>query len=106
MRTNCLYFSQFLDMNFEYYISMKTKSLDLKNQICVPGDHLDIQAICEIFDVQVSIWNQLQPIKQTPTATFYSSLVKQKHKNKSYVPISTFYFCIFILFCLFLLLVS
>mmetsp|Transcript_37169 Transcript_37169/g.73007 ORF Transcript_37169/g.73007 Transcript_37169/m.73007 type:complete len:1124 (-) Transcript_37169:89-3460(-) len=51
LRRHSEYFSQFVDIDYEYYLSRKAQD----NEPSL-GDHLDIQAICEIYDVQAEIY--------------------------------------------------
>eukprot|EP00465_Bigelowiella_longifila_P012039 CAMPEP_0185258672 /NCGR_PEP_ID=MMETSP1359-20130426/7556_1 /TAXON_ID=552665 /ORGANISM="Bigelowiella longifila, Strain CCMP242" /LENGTH=427 /DNA_ID=CAMNT_0027844257 /DNA_START=54 /DNA_END=1337 /DNA_ORIENTATION=+ len=50
------YFQHFIDCEFEQYIATKKKAIRLKD-FYAPGDHLDLQAISEIFDVGVRIYS-------------------------------------------------
>jgi len=50
------YFQHFIDCEFEQYVAAKRKAMK-SNDFYAPGDHLDIQAICEIYDVGVKIYS-------------------------------------------------
>jgi hypothetical protein len=54
------YYCGFLDINFEYYLSLKFRSLDPTQELIAYGDHLDLQAICEMYDVAVHIYSQIE----------------------------------------------
>ena len=54
------YFCGFLDINFEYYLSIKFRSMDPHSEVTAFGDHLDLQAICEMYDVAVHIYSQVE----------------------------------------------
>lgn len=54
------YYCGFLDINFEYYLSIKFRSLDPTQEVVAYGDHLDLQAICEMYDVAVHIYSQIE----------------------------------------------
>jgi hypothetical protein len=54
------YFCGFLDINFEYYLSIKFRSMDPQSEVTAFGDHLDLQAICEMYDVAVHIYSQVE----------------------------------------------
>uniref|UniRef100_A0A7S2XEQ3 OTU domain-containing protein n=1 Tax=Lotharella oceanica TaxID=641309 RepID=A0A7S2XEQ3_9EUKA len=52
------YFQHFVDCEFEQYIAAKRKAETMEDYYA-PGDHLDLQAICEIYDVGVKIYSDM-----------------------------------------------
>lgn len=69
------YFANFVDVNFEYYIAHKKKGLDVEGEYFAMGDHLDIQAVCERFDVRVEIYSELSPLP-LETIRFYHQMTE------------------------------
>jgi OTU-like cysteine protease len=65
------YYSNFVDVNFEYYIAHKKKGLD--GNYFSMGDHLDIQAVCEIFDARVEIFSLRSP-RPLDSIRFYQQM--------------------------------
>jgi hypothetical protein len=71
LRTLCIdhismhsdYFRRFVDINLEMYVARKRKAT--QGDFLALGDHLDIQAVCEIFDTRVEIYSELstQPLR-------------------------------------------
>lgn len=51
LRKHSEYFRKFVDIDFEYYLTRKSQEDEPSL-----GDHLDIQAICEMYDVQAEIY--------------------------------------------------
>lgn len=54
MMAHADYFSQFVDVDFSYYISKKVNGQDGLRAI---GDHLDLQAVAELYDVNIEIYS-------------------------------------------------
>ncbi|GAB5358301.1 hypothetical protein AAMO2058_000446200 [Amorphochlora amoebiformis] len=74
------YYQHFIDCEFEQYIATKRKAIKHKD-FYAPGDHLDLQAISELFDVGVKIYSDKasRPFENIsfyscPTSKFQTSL--------------------------------
>ncbi|GAB5361303.1 hypothetical protein AAMO2058_000702100 [Amorphochlora amoebiformis] len=52
------YFQHFVDVDFEKYLAAKKKGAELDDFYC-PGDHLDLQAIAEIYDCSITVYSRL-----------------------------------------------
>jgi len=72
------YFQHFIDCEFEQYIATKRNAIRLKDYYA-PGDHLDLQAICEIFDVGVQIYSD-KASRPFENITFYAEPGSQFQK--------------------------
>lgn len=65
------YYQNFVDINFEYYIAHKKKGVE--GEYFSMGDHLDIQAVCELYDAQVEIYSELSA-RPLETIRFYEQM--------------------------------
>mmetsp|Transcript_28805 Transcript_28805/g.70250 ORF Transcript_28805/g.70250 Transcript_28805/m.70250 type:complete len:390 (+) Transcript_28805:784-1953(+) len=52
------YFQHFVDVEFEKYLAAKKKGTYVED-FYAPGDHLDLQAVCEIYDCSIAIFSTL-----------------------------------------------
>merc|ERR1711965_397901 len=52
------YFQHFIDVDFERYLGVKRKG-EKSSDYYAPGDHLDLQAVCELYDVRIIIYSPL-----------------------------------------------
>lgn len=68
------YFQQFVDINFELYMNLKRKGIEEAAEYFCLGDHLDIQAICEMYDCSCEIYSELTPDSEVPSVTFYTGV--------------------------------
>ncbi len=70
------YFQQFVDVDFEYYLRLK--AMGLQEGYIALGDHLDIQAVCEIFDCCCELYSDRQyrliEGRLQPYCSFYTEL--------------------------------
>jgi len=71
------YFQQFVDIDFEYYL--KLKAMGMEPEYLSLGDHLDIQAVCEIFDCACELYCPQQADRiidkmLVPYCSFYTDL--------------------------------
>ncbi len=78
------YFEQFVDVDFEYYIRVKEMAMTGTEYSALP-DHLDLQAICEVFDAAAEIYtpfhNEVNLERVLPHTTFYTRLNLDKAKD-------------------------
>lgn len=65
------YYMNFVDINFEFYVSHKKKGVE--GAYFSLGDHLDIQAVCELFDARVEIYSEVSPTPLRPIR-FYQQM--------------------------------
>jgi len=78
------YFEQFVDIDFEYYLRVKSMAMRDSDYAAL-ADHLDLQAICEIFDATCEIYSRYGAEvlfkKIQPHNSFYTRINSDKVKD-------------------------
>lgn len=75
------YFQHFLDCEFEEYRAAKLKAIT-EDDFYAPGDHLDLQCICEMFDCGIKVYSDkaLIPFEHISFYADESCKFQTKHK--------------------------
>jgi len=89
------YYQNLVDIEFDYYIRIRNLAIENDDNLQYP-DHLDIQAVCELFDCVCEVYSPLKYKEAMvslvePYLTFYGAVNEQRSRERKLPVISLSY---------------